>query len=184
MSSNFTVLDNDEIYIITLHRIFKINVIQLINDLNNRFDKCIKTRAKDICIIVNSTFNTEYTETTINEIIMRLDNDEMKHLFHTYNVDRLISNYLASTITITEATLICLKPFTNICIQCKKCLEIKFNRCVDAYDLDKIIKMGVYTSFCSECHYTVCKKGFRNTHMYLVKLVKREICLVFNNINL
>ena len=157
MSSNFTLIDNDEIYIITLHRIFKIKVIQLINDLNNQFDNCIKTRVKDICIIVNSTFNTNYTGTTINEIIIHLDNGEMKHLFHTYNIDRLIFNYVSSTVTITEATLICLKPFTNMCIKCKKCLETKFHRSIDAYDIDKIIKTSVYASFCSECHYAVCK---------------------------
>ena len=157
MSSNFTLVDNDEIYIIILHRSFKIKVIQLINDLNNQFDKCIKTRVKDIFIIVNSTLNTNYTETTINEIIICLDNGEMKHLFHTYNIDRLISNYASSTVTITEATLICLKPFTNMCIKCKNCLEIKFNRSIDAYNIDKIIKTGVYASFCSDCHFVVCK---------------------------
>lgn len=168
MSSSFKLVDNDEIYIVTLHRIFKIKVVQLINDLNNRLDKCIKTRVKDICIIVNSTFNTNYTETTINEIIIRLDNGEMEHLFHTYNIDRLISNYIASTLTITEATLICLKPFTNICIKCRKCLEAKFNRYIDAYDIDKIIKTGVYTSFCSECYYEVCLENFKNINIYLL----------------
>ncbi|CAF3981461.1 unnamed protein product, partial [Rotaria magnacalcarata] len=153
MASNFTLINNDEIYIITLHRTFKINVIHLVNDLNNRIDKCISTRVKDICIIVNSVFNTNYTETTINEIIIRLDNGEMNNLFHTYDVEHLVANYISSPVIVTEAALLCLKPFTNICINCKKCLKIKFNRSIDVYGIDEIIKAGVYTSFCKECHY-------------------------------
>ncbi|CAF3928814.1 unnamed protein product [Rotaria magnacalcarata] len=157
MSSNYKLVDNDEMYIVTLHRIFKIKVIQLINDLNNRLDKYIKTRVKDICVIVNSTFNTNYTETTINEIIFRLDNEEMKDLFHTYNVDILVAKYISSAVTDTEATLICLKPFINTCIKCQKQLQTKFNRSIDIYDIDKVIKGGVYTCCCVECNYAVCK---------------------------
>ncbi|CAF4420092.1 unnamed protein product, partial [Rotaria socialis] len=153
MSSNYKLVDNDEMYIVTLHRIFKIKVIQLINDLNNRLDKYIKTRVKDICVIVNSTFNTNYTETTINEIIFRLDNEEMKDLFHTYNVDSLVAKYISSAVTDTEATLICLKPFINTCIKCQKQLQTKFNRSIDIYDIDKVIKGGVYTCCCVECNY-------------------------------
>ncbi|CAF1322506.1 unnamed protein product [Rotaria magnacalcarata] len=155
MSSNYKLVDNDEMYIVTLHRIFKIKVIQLINDLNNRLDKYIKTRVKDICVIVNSTFNTNYTETTINEIIFRLDNEEMKDLFHTYNVDILVAKYISSAVTDTEATLICLKPFINTCIKCQKQLQTKFNRSIDIYDIDKVIKGGVYTCCCVECNYAV-----------------------------
>ncbi|CAF2152101.1 unnamed protein product [Rotaria magnacalcarata] len=155
MSSNYKLVDNDEMYIVTLHRIFKIKVIQLINDLNNRLDKYIKTRVKDICVIVNSTFNTNYTETTINEIIFRLDNEEMKDLFHTYNVDSLVAKYISSAVTDTEATLICLKPFINTCIKCQKQLQTKFNRSIDIYDIDKVIKGGVYTCCCVECNYAV-----------------------------
>lgn len=172
MASNFTLINNDEIYIITLHRTFKLNVIHLINDLNNRFDKCISTRVKDIRIIVNSVFNTNYTETTMNEIIIRLDNGEMKNLFHNYDVNNLVDNYISSPVTVTEATLTCLKPFTDICIKCKKCLKlkVKFNRCIDVYDIDKIIKTGVYTSICNECHHVVCKNVFMNTRdLYLVE---------------
>ncbi|CAM4812583.1 unnamed protein product [Rotaria magnacalcarata] len=164
MASNFTLINNDEIYIITLHRTFKINVIHLVNDLNNRIDKCISTRVKDICIIVNSVFNTNYTETTINEIIIRLDNGEMNNLFHTYDVEHLVANYISSPVIVTEAALLCLKPFTNICINCKKCLKIKFNRSIDVYGIDEIIKAGVYTSFCKECHYAYWPSYYEKTY--------------------
>ena len=125
-------------------------------------DKCIKSRAKDISVIVNSAFNTNYTETTINEIIIRLNNGEMSQLFHTYDVDRLLTNYISSavTVTVTEATLICLKPFTNTCIKCEQSLETQLNRYIDLYDIDKVITAGVYCSFCTKCHYAVCRKGF------------------------
>jgi hypothetical protein len=153
MSSTFTLSDDTEIYIITLHRMFKIKVIQLINDLNNRLDKCIQTRVKDIAIIVNSTFKTNYTEATINEIITRLNNGEMNDLFHTYDVDRLLSNYVENKIIDTKATLVCLKPYTEKCFKCEQKLGNQFNQYVDVYDLNKVTKGGVYISFCTHCQY-------------------------------
>ena len=129
-------------------------------------DECIKSRAKDISVIVNSAFNTNYTETTINEIIVRLNNGEMSQLFHTYDVDHLLTNYISSavtvtvTVTVTEATLMCLKSFTNTCIKREQSLETQLNRYIDLYDTDKVITAGVYCSFCTKCHYAVCRKRF------------------------
>lgn len=157
MSSNFTLLDNDEIYILTLNRIFKIKTIHLINDLNNRLEKCIKTRVKDICSIVNSTFDTNYTETTIDELITRLNKGEMNDLFHSYDVNHLVASYISNPLSDTEATLTCLKPFTDICIRCKTKLESKMHRYIDLYDIDKISKAGVYTCCCSKCHFVVSR---------------------------
>ncbi len=58
MSSNIVLTNSDEIYILTLHRTFKIKILHLINDLNDRLDNVITTRTKDITNIVNATFNT------------------------------------------------------------------------------------------------------------------------------
>jgi hypothetical protein len=138
--------DSDEIYIITLHRAFKIKILHLINDLNNRMDYCIATRTKDITLMVNSTFNTDFTETTIGEIINRLKNGEMNELFHSFNVDRLLTDYITSPVSDTNATLICLKPFTNKCLSCDEELNIIFNQYVDIFTLNSITKGAVYFS--------------------------------------
>lgn len=151
MSSNFVLTDNNEIYIITLHRTFKIKILHLINDLNNRMDYCIATRTKDITLIINSTFNTDFTEITIQEIINRLNNGEMNELFHSCNVDQLLSDYIAKPISHTNATLICLKPFTNKCLGCNEQLNVTFNQYIDLFDLNSITKGGVYVSSCGKC---------------------------------
>ena len=151
MSSNFVLKDNNEIYIITLHRTFKIKILHLINDLNNRMDCCIASRTKDITLMVNSTFNTDFTETTIDEIINRLNYGEMNELFHSCNVDRLLTDYITSLVSDTNATLICLKPFTNKCLSCDEELSITFNQYVDIFDLKSITKGGVYFASCSKC---------------------------------
>ncbi|UJR12852.1 hypothetical protein I4U23_017026 [Adineta vaga] len=151
MSSNYLLTDNEEIYIITLHRHFKINVLQLINDLNNRMDHDIPTRVTDIKIMVNTMFNTDLSVTTVNEIINRLNNGELKQLFHSYDVDQLLTNYIASSISDTNATLSCLKPFTNTCLTCKQELQISFNQYVTIYNMGSIIKGGVYYSSCNNC---------------------------------
>ncbi|CAF1529984.1 unnamed protein product, partial [Adineta steineri] len=153
MSSTYTLMNDDEIYIITLHRLFKIKTIHLINDLNKMLDKCIVTRLNDIAIMVNVTMHTNYTETTIHEIIIRLENGEMKELFHTCDVNRLVNDYISSAVTDTTATLICLKPFTQICLICEEQLEIKFNQSIEIYDMNKVTKGGVYISYCIRCHY-------------------------------
>lgn len=151
MSSNDVSVGNEEVYIITLHRHFKINVLQLINDLNNCMDKDIPTRVTDIKTMVNAVFNTDFSVTTIKEIITRLNNGELKDLFHTVNVNQLLTDFISSSISDTNATLICLKPFTDRCLGCKQKLQVAFNKYVDVYGMDSIIKGGVYSSSCNTC---------------------------------
>jgi hypothetical protein len=151
MSSNIVLTNSDEIYILTLHRTFKIKILHLINDLNDRLDNVITTRTKDITNIVNATFNTDFTETTIQEIINRLKNGEMKELFHPFDINRLLIDYMTSPVFDTKATLICLKPFTKKCITCEEELEIIFNQYINIYNLDSIVKGGVYYSKCTKC---------------------------------
>jgi hypothetical protein len=151
MSSNFVLTENNEIYVITLHRTFKIKILHLINDLNHRIDKCIATRTKDITLMINSVFNANLTETTINEIINRLDLGEMSELFHTSNVDRLLMDYTSSPVSDTNATLICLKPFTTTCLTCHEELNMIFNQYVDVFNLNSISKGSVYICLCRQC---------------------------------
>jgi hypothetical protein len=114
-------------------------------------DYCIATRTKDIMLMVNSTFNTDFTETTIGEIINRLNNGEMNELFHSFNVDRLLTDYITSPVSDTNATLICLKPFTNKCLNCDEELNITFNQYVDIFTLNSVTKGAVYFSSCNKC---------------------------------
>lgn len=151
MSSNMMVTNTDEIYIVALHRTFKIKVLHLIKDLNDRLDCVVTTRTKDITHIVNITFSTNLTETTVQEIINRLNKGEMNELFHSFNINQLLTTYMTSSIIDTQATSVCLKPFTKECIGCNKDLDVIFNQYVTIYELDKIIKGGIYYSKCNIC---------------------------------
>ncbi len=151
MSSSFALTESNEIYVITLHRTFKIKTLHLINDLNNRIDTCIPTRIRDITLMVNAVFNTNLTETTINEIINRLNLGEMNELFHTSNIDRLLITYTSSPVSDTNATLICLKPFTKTCLNCHGDINMIFNQYVDVFNLNSVTKGSIYISLCRQC---------------------------------
>jgi len=152
MSSNTILTNTDEIYILTLHRTFKIKTIHLIKDLNDRLDCIIANRSKDITNMVNAALNTNLTETTVQEIINRLNAGEMNELFHSFDIDQLLTNYTKNSVIDTRATLICLKPFTKNCLKCNEDLNLIFNQYIDVYSLDTIIKGGVYYSKCDRCH--------------------------------
>ncbi|CAF3875966.1 unnamed protein product [Rotaria magnacalcarata] len=152
MSSNIIVTNSDEVYILTLHRTFKIKILRLIKDLNDRLDSIIITRTRDITNMVNVKFNTNLTEATVQEIINRLNNGEMNELFHSFDISQLLNHYMTSSVIDTKATLICLKPFTKKCISCEEDLDVIFNQYINIYNLDKIIKGGVYYSKCNRCH--------------------------------
>ncbi|CAF4374291.1 unnamed protein product [Rotaria sp. Silwood2] len=105
MSSNIIVTNSDEVYILTLHRTFKIKILHLIKDLNDRLDSIIITRTRDITNMVNVKFNTNLTETTVQEIINRLNNGEMNELFHSFDIKQLLNHYMTSSVIDTKATL-------------------------------------------------------------------------------
>ncbi|CAM4888675.1 unnamed protein product [Rotaria socialis] len=152
MSSNIIVTNSDEVYILTLHRTFKIKILHLIKDLNDRLDSIIITRTRDITNMVNVKFNTNLTEATVQEIINRLNNGEMNELFHSFDISQLLNHYMTSSVIDTKATLICLKSFTKKRISCEEDLDVIFNQYINIYNLDKIIKGGVYYSKCNRCH--------------------------------
>ncbi|CAF1439920.1 unnamed protein product [Adineta steineri] len=75
----------------------------------------------------------------------------MNELFHNSNADGLLVNYTSSPTSDTNATLICLKPFTKTCLNCHEELNIIFNQYVDIFGLNSIIKGSVYISLCKQC---------------------------------
>ncbi|CAF3089698.1 unnamed protein product, partial [Rotaria socialis] len=160
MSSNIIVTNSDEVYILTLHRTFKIKILHLIKDLNDRLDSIIITRTRDITNMVNVKFNTNLTETTVQEIINCLNNGEMNELFHSFDINQLLNDYMTSSVIDTKATLVCLKPFTKKCISCGEDLDVVFNQYINIYNLDEIIKGGVYYSKCNRCHQNFYPKYF------------------------
>jgi hypothetical protein len=101
--------------------------------------------------MVNAVFNTNLTETTINEIINRLNLGEMNELFHTSNIDRLLITYTSSPVSDTNATLICLKPFTKTCLNCHGDINMIFNQYVDVFNLNSVTKGSIYISLCRQC---------------------------------
>jgi hypothetical protein len=103
-------------FILTLHRTFKIKILHLIKDLNDRLDSIIITRTRGITNMVNVKFNANLTETTVQEIINGLNNGEMNELFHSFDINQLLNHYMTSSVIDTKATLVCLKPFTKKCI--------------------------------------------------------------------
>ena len=88
----------------------------------------------------------------MQEIIDRLNNGEMKELFHSFNINCLISSYVTNSVSDTKATLICLKPFTNKCLTCDEDLELTFSQNIEIYTLNSIIQGGLYHSSCIKCH--------------------------------
>jgi hypothetical protein len=144
-------------------------------------DTCIATRTMDITRMVNSTFKTDFTETTIIEIINRLNNGEMSELFHSCNIDHLLTDYMTSAVSDTNSTLISLKPFTNKCLTCNEKLNVTFNQYVDIFNLNSITKGGIYYSSCNKCKQkfypnfyekiTIGKKFVTPTSLYDKKFI-------------
>lgn len=151
MSTNLQVSDDEEIYLITLHRFFKLKTLHLIQSLNEVLDSCIKTRTQDIAKIVNGEFNLNLTDATVDEILNRLKAGEMQEVFHSFNLKEVISNYIGHPVMGIQSRLICFNPFTTKCLQCGQECIIKHSRSIQFFDIHSV-KIGlVHASICKQC---------------------------------
>ncbi|CAF4034484.1 unnamed protein product [Rotaria sordida] len=153
-NSHSNNVDDNEMFLVSLHRQIPLKHLNLIYFLDNKLDECISTKYEDISNIIQVTYRVKYNSTVIQAILNLLKSDQASStLFSLENTNEIINNYSKDHHFLTFASLHTIKPFTLFCLFCQQPLKLQFKEKVNVFLIDRVDNGVIYSAHCCHVQY-------------------------------